>query len=380
MPADEDTKVTVHEATATLRRLDVDAKQHLVARLLHDSQCEALLVLHPANFRWLTAGAGAVGLFGRDEAPALFFNPHQRWLLASATDSQRFFDEDLDGLGFQLKEWHWTSGREQLLADLVFGRRIACDQPYRDCRHAGTFFVAERRKLSGWEAARLTELGRIVAHAAEATARHIQPTDTEEEVAGQLAHHVLRHGVEPVALEVTGGDRGLVHRRRGFGSSEVGSRVLLQATGRRFGLHATAARTVTFGPPASGDKNAFDAALRLRVVHLSSSKVGERVADALAAGRRFLRPSAFEHEWRFAAPVSLTGREASEGTFLMGAQDRWFPGWAAVWHERIAGAGLTDTYLLSDEGWTLATPAAEWPIRRVIFQGKTYDVPDVLVR
>ncbi|HVK13704.1 MAG TPA: hypothetical protein VM597_33470, partial [Gemmataceae bacterium] len=379
MPADEDTIVTVQAAAATLRRLDVDNKQNLVARLLHDSQCEALLVLHPANFRWLTAGAGPVGLYGRDEAPALFFNPHQRWLLASATDSQRFFDEDLDALGFQLKEWHWTTGREQLLADLVFGRRIACDTPYRDCRHAGMFFVTERRKLSGWEAARLGDLGRVIAHSVEVTARHLLPTDTEEEVAGQLAHHLLRHGIEPVALEVTGGDRGVVHRRRGFGPVAVGGRAFLQATGRRFGLHATAGRSVALGPLDPADKNAFDAALRLRVVHLSASRSGERVADALTAGRRFLRPSVYEHEWRPAAPVSLTGREASEGTFLPGAQDRWSPGWVAVWHERIAGAALADTYLLADEGWAPLTPAADWPIRRVIFQGRTYDVPDVLM-
>src|SRR5205085_1329758 len=51
---------------ADQRRLDVDAKQELVARLLHDTGCEGLLVLHPANFRWLTSGATPAGLAGRD--------------------------------------------------------------------------------------------------------------------------------------------------------------------------------------------------------------------------------------------------------------------------------------------------------------------------
>lgn len=380
MPADDDTNVTEAVAAGTLRRLDVDAKQHLVAKLLHDCQCEGLLVLHPANFRWLTAGAGPVGLFGRDEAPALYFNPQQRWLLSSATDTQRFFDDDLDGLGFQLKEWHWTAGREQMLADLVFGRRIACDQPFRECRHTGTFFVAERRAMSGWEAARLAELGAYVAHAVEATARQLDPADTEAEVAGQVAHRLLRHGVEPVGLEVTGDGRGRDHRRRGYGPLPMGAWGIVQATGRKFGLHATAARTVWFGPPDTTDKNEFDAALRTRIVHLSASKAGERVADALAAGVKFLRPSQYEHEWRAASPVSLTGREASEGGFLPAAQDRWLPGWTAVWHERIGAAGLADTYLMGEDGWAPVTPPADWPIRRVVFQGRTFDVADLLVR
>src|SRR5438105_3893081 len=104
------------------RRLDIDAKQQLIAQLLHDCGCDGLLVLNPTNVRWLTSGAGPVGLLGRDEMPGLYFTPHQRWLLASSTDSQRMFVEELDGLGFMLKEWHWSASREQLLVDLVYGR------------------------------------------------------------------------------------------------------------------------------------------------------------------------------------------------------------------------------------------------------------------
>ncbi|MBO0700751.1 MAG: hypothetical protein J2P46_20305, partial [Zavarzinella sp.] len=183
---------------ASPRRLDVDSKQHVVAQLLHDTECEGLLILHPPNFRWLTSGAQPVGLYGRDEVPALYFTPSQRWLVASATDSPRLFAEELDGLGFMLKEWHWTTSREQMLADLVSGRKVACDVAFRDCKFTGTFFASGRRKLSAHEADRMAELGRLVTHAVEATARHFEWGDTEEEIAAHLAHRLLRHGVEPV--------------------------------------------------------------------------------------------------------------------------------------------------------------------------------------
>jgi Xaa-Pro dipeptidase len=367
-------------ASADHRRLDVDGKQELVAKLLHDTGCEGLLVLHPANFRWLTAGAAPAGLAGRDETPALYFNSHQRWLVCSATDSARLFADELDGLGFQLKEWLWVASREQLLADLVFGRKVASDQPFRDCKSTGPFFAHTRRRLSAYEVQRLGELGETVAHAVEATARHFDWGDSEEEIAGHLAHRLLRHGAEPVALQVSGDGRARPFRRRGFRPDRVERWCVLQATGRKFGLHATAARTVFRTPPDDTERAEFEAALRVRVTHLAVSKRGDRVYTALDAGVTLVKSSPFEHEWRLAPPVCLTGREPSEGVFLATAQDKWLPGWAAVWQERIGAAAVVDTYLMEDAGWRPVTRPSLWPVRRALSRGRTFELADFLVR
>jgi hypothetical protein len=362
------------------RRTDVDAKQELVAKLLHDSGCEGLLVLHPANFRWLTSGGQPAGLAGRDELPAIYFHPTQRWVVASATDTPRLFADELDGLGFQLKEWHWSASRDQLLADLVFGRKVACDQAFRECRPVGPYFALSRRKLTTYEAGRMTELGEIVARAVEATARQFAWGDSEEEIAGHLSHRLLRHGAEPVAFQVSGDGRARALRRRGYRPDAVERSCVLQVTARKFGLHATAARTVFRSAPDEAERAEFEAALRARVAHLAVAKVGDRVTATLDAGKAILRPTPFEHEWRIAPPVCLTGREPSEGVFLASAQDRWTADWAVVWQERVGAAALVDTYLLQDGGWQSATPPGEWPIRRAVTQGRSFDVADLLVR
>jgi hypothetical protein len=382
MSADTDTDTEAVPAllAADARRIDVDGKQQLVARLLADTECEGVLVLHPPNFRWLTSGAQPIGLYGRDEAPALYFNTQQRWLIASATDSPRLFAEDLDGLGFMLKEWPWTASREQLLADLVFGRKVACDLPFRDCLFAGTFFASERRKLTPFEAARLSELGELVTHAVEATARNFAWGDSEEEIAGHLAHRLYRHGVDPVAVQVTGDGRGRTFRRRAFRADPVERWCVVQATGRKFGLHATVARTAFRRPPDADERDEFEVTLRVRVAHLATARIGERVAASLDAGKAVLRPTAYEHEWRLAPPVCLTGREPSEGVFLPAAQDRWSLGWTAVWQERVGAAAVVDTYWLAEDGWHMATPPTDWPIRRAVSQGRAFDLADVLVR
>src|SRR5438105_11840230 len=111
------------------RRADIEAKQRLVGTLLGKAGCDGLLVVEPENFAWLTSGAAARGVQDAAELPALYFTADQRWVLACNVDSQRLFDEELNGLGFQLKEWPWHWGREQLLADLCHNRKMICDRP-----------------------------------------------------------------------------------------------------------------------------------------------------------------------------------------------------------------------------------------------------------
>lgn len=377
---EEQTAVTPSDAERALRRLDVDAKQELVAKLLHDAQCEGLLIQAPANFRWLTAGAEPVGLFGQDERPALFFNAHQRWLICSSIDTQRFFDVELDRLGFQLKEWQWFMSRDQLLADLVYSRKIACDTPFRDCRDTSSYFRAARRVLSQYEVDRFRQLGRLVAHAVEATARNLAVGDSEEEIAGHLAHRLYRHGVHLESVQVSGDGRCRQHRRREFASNSVKNWVTLQATGRLAGLFVTCSRTVSFGPIDPVVRAEFDLALRLGAAHIATAKAGEKVATALDAGKLILRPTPYEHEWRLTPMVALTAREQSEGIFLPNTTDRWLMNTAAVWQERIGSAAVVDTFLLNPHQWEILTPATDWPIRRAVFQGVAYDRADVLIR
>src|SRR5262245_53973981 len=123
--------------TGTDRRADIDAKLALIAQLLQEVQCDGLLLLAEQNFAWLTSGATSRGVLDPREQPGVYCNGDARWLVCANADSQRLFDEELDGLGFQLKEWPYHWGREQLLADLCQGRKVACDQPLGECVAAG---------------------------------------------------------------------------------------------------------------------------------------------------------------------------------------------------------------------------------------------------
>src|SRR5205814_4691925 len=136
-----------------------------------EAGCEGLLLLEPENFAWLTSGAVARGSLDDSSTPAIYCNGDARWLLCGNVDTQRIFDEEVDGLGFQLKEWPWHWGREQLLADLCQGRRVACDQARSESTLVADRLRTQRRVLTEYEQACYHALGQTLSHALEATCR-----------------------------------------------------------------------------------------------------------------------------------------------------------------------------------------------------------------
>ena len=112
----------------------------------------------------------------------LYCNGDARWLLCGNHDTQRLFDEEIDGLGFQLKEWPWHWGREQFLADLCHNRKVLCDRDPEvdgDVQLIGPELAKMRRLLTEYEQACLVALGQTVAHALEATCRTLSRKETE---------------------------------------------------------------------------------------------------------------------------------------------------------------------------------------------------------
>lgn len=362
------------------RREDVERKQLILARLLTDTETEGVLLLEPMNFRWFTSGSLLRGTFGLDEFPGLYVNSTQRWLLCTNTDTQRFFDEELDGLGFQVKEWPWSGNREQHLADLCFGRKVACDRPFRDCKQVGAFLDQERRRFSPFEEEQLRSLGQTLAHALEATARNISPGDSEAEIAGHLAHRLYKRGAEPSAVQIAAEDRAQAIRRPGITATQVETRCVLQATASRYGLFATASRTVAFGSLDTAVREQYDHAAKLSAYWLAAAKVGSPPTVLIEAERQLFNNTPLEHEWRLASPGWWTGRAPSEGTFTRNGTSRFLDGEAVVMRAQIGSCIVADTFVLRQSGWMPMTAIEEWPVRRYSLQGLKVDRPDMLLR
>jgi Xaa-Pro dipeptidase len=362
------------------RRADIDAKMLRVADLLKEVGCDGLLLLEPENFSWLSSGGMDRGVPDPASAPAVYCTPDARWLVASNADSQRLFDEEIDGLGFQLKEWPWHWGREQFLADLCQNRKLACDRP-----REGTVLVDEqlrrlRRCLTPYEQACQRSLGQIVAHALEATCRTLAVNESEREIAGQLSHRLLHRGTLPLYIGVAVDGRSRLYRHFGFTSVTLRQYAVLSVTARKYGLTVSASRSVCFGDLPADFRAEHNAVCRVSASYQASSWPDAVPREVLLAARRIYLISGFEHEWSIAPQGHLTGRACVELPMSPHTEDLLQAGWSVAWSPNAGAARACDTFLITDQGPRIITAPEVWPQKGIRFQGAEFACPDVLQR
>ncbi|HUR53389.1 MAG TPA: M24 family metallopeptidase [Gemmataceae bacterium] len=361
------------------RRTDIDGKQERLLPLLEELGCEAVLLLMPAHVGWFTNGLNARGLIADSERPGVYTNGRQRWLLCSNIDTHRLFDEELDQLGFQLKEWSWDHGRADLLMNVVTGRKVACDRPFPGMPMLNEKLRPLLRVLSEFERETYADLGRLVAHAVEATARSVEAGQTEEAVAGHLGHRLLHHSAEPVGVSVTADGRGAKFRRAGFSNAAIQKTCVIQATAQKHGLFATTSRTVSLGPPPPELRSAHDFAVRQAAVSFSLSVPGQNIEAGGNAGQLMLAGTPHEYDWRLSQPGYGAGRFPAEELRRGGSDEPFVEHQAVVWQARVGQASVVETMLVSPRGAVPVTPPEDWPFKRVKVGTLTCDVPDILV-
>lgn len=362
------------------RRTDVEIKQGRVAAILQEAGCEGLLVLNPDNFTWLTAGGTARGILDPDILPGLFLSLDARWLLCSNVDSQRIFDEEIDGLGFQLKEWPWHLDRAALLADLCQGRNIASDVPLEGCKLVDKQLALARRDLTDYQIACYRMLGQTLSHALEATGRTLSAGETEREIAGQLSHRLLHRGVHPLLISVTGDGRGRTYRQAAFTSAVVTRTCVMTVAARKYGLCARASRAISFGPADAAFRRDHDAACKISATYVAGSWPDSVPRQILLTGQRIYQLTGVEHEFFLAPQGHLTGHAPVELAISLHDESLLQARWAITWCVAVGSAVSCDTFLISNEGPRAITAAENWPLKRIRIQGAEFVRPDVLAR
>ena len=363
------------------RRADVDAKQLLVGDLLKQLGRDGLLLTLPEHFSWMTAGGTPRGVLDPATSPVLYYTCDARWVLCCNTDSQRLFDEEIEELGFQIKEWPWHANRESFLAELCAGRKLASDVPIgADVLNVGARLATMRRVLTPYEQAALLTIGAVVSHAVEATCRTLQRNETEREIAAQVAHRLMHRGILPVHVGVAVDGRSRHYRRHGYTSTPLSSFATITATGRKYGLHATAARMVCLGQPSSDLRSEINAVARVTAGYVAATWPDAFPREILQTGKRIYLLSGHEHEWLQAPPGYVTGHCAVELPFQPHGDELLQTGWPVVWQASAGAAMSADTFLVREEGALLITPSENWPQKLVRIQGADVVRPDILVR
>ena len=362
------------------RSSEVDRRHAQLAEFLEHSSFDALLLSDAANIAWLTGGRRLRPLGEAAEGPAVFVTPEARVVLCTNAESGQLFDRDVAGLGFQLKERPWEEPRERLAGDLVRGRRVACDAARSGCADVARELTAMRAALSEGDVRRLRTLGGELAVAVEATCRSFERGQSEAEVAGQLSHRLLRHGMEPARLQVLADAQG--HRYRGWshGPDPVQRSLVLSVVARRDGLHAGCARTVSFGRPSKAMADAHQVACLVQATGLYFTRPGRTADEVWPRVTRIYEKFGAADEWREAPQAEVLGYGPAEMAFTPKAAFRIQPGMAACWHPSVRTALVSDTCVAREDAIEIVTVGDRWPLLPVEVKGTVIHRPGILVR
>jgi Xaa-Pro aminopeptidase len=266
-----------------------------------------------------------------------------------------------------------------LLGDLCRGRKAASDLPGYGTDES-VALAALRLPLTPFECERLRQLGGLVAHAVEATARHVEAGQTEAEIAGHLSHRLIRHEVQPVWLQAAADGRAAAYRHWSYGDGRLLRWCLVGAMGTRWGLCCAAVRTVVLGSPPGEVVSAFQQAALLQATGIYFSQSGTRLADVWQKVRRIYEKIGISNEWLLADQAHVVGYETSEATLVPGSEAVLRPRVAVYWHPSVGPVLTGDTILVGEAGAELLTRPAEWPLLHTTVKGQPVLLPDLLVR
>ncbi len=362
-----------------VRMTEIDRRHSLIREFLEQENYAALLLQQPANFAWLTGGGfnqrgGMTGNSG-----CVFVTPDARLIACSNADTAQFFESDVAGLGFQLKERPWFEPRAVMVADLCRGRRVASDTGVNGTDDVSLRLLGMRLPLNDYDIEHIREAGRLLTHGIEATARAFTRGRTEAEVAGELSHRLLKRGVIPERIQILGDGRGRRFRYWNHDQSTVQRYCTISVVGRYHGLYVGAARTVSIGDPPNDLLVAFEQAALVAATGMFFSQPEWELFEVWNRVRRIYEKTGAGSEWQRADQADVVEYEFGSVPLMPNSEFRLSPGVPIFWHPSVGPVVMGDTVIVTKDGTEVLTPPGEWPTVPISVKGVSINIPGILV-
>jgi Xaa-Pro aminopeptidase len=384
LPALPDPAADHGDAELKARRDDVEEKHERIRRFLDATGHDAVVLGLGDSVAWFTSGGDLGQNLGSDQSAILLFvNRTSRAVITDNVQSSRVFEEELAGLGFQLKERPWYDDPYQVVAELCHHKRVATDLGWNSCSHVrreGDALRALRRQLTVLERQRLRQLGRTISLAVEATCRNFVPGEREADVAGHLAHRLIREGVVPVDLRVASDGRLARFRQPTFKDFPILKRATIAVTGRRHGLCASIARSVAFGAVDPEFRKQQALATMVDATCIFFSRPGEVISEVCRRAKRIYEKFGHPHEWTLDYQGSVIGYSPREVLLRPDSNLVLEPHTALSWSPSVGAARIQDSIIVDPRGYEVVTGMHDWPAIDVAVKGFVLPRPGILER
>ncbi|MBI1310351.1 FHA domain-containing protein [bacterium] len=356
----------------------VAQRHELLADYLDAHSLNGIILTRPSNILWFTAGADA-GL-ARTHAAAVLITNDERTILCRDVDAAALAESLTEEMQLTVRAHDWRSSLATEIQSVSATGRFATDVPHDSLIDVASDLAEKRLPMSRAERWELRRLGHQVSHAVEATLRNFPRGETEAEIAGQLTHRLIRHGITVERMQVYADAHRGDYRRVRIDRQPVEKGCTLSVVARRHGLHVGVSRSVCFGSPDKQILEDHALSLVVQATALVFSKHQWPIADAWKRVHRIYEKFNRGGESLRVEPGWVTGYEPAEVPILPGSEFQLLAGMPVIWQLGVGSALSVDTVLIADGGIDILTPCEFWPTRTVSVKHVELTRPDILVR
>jgi Xaa-Pro aminopeptidase len=333
------------------------ARQKRLRELMERQGLAALLLRRPANFAWYTGGADNrvdhASPFGVADVLLTF---EAEYIFTNNIEAPRMRNEQTPGL--EVIEHPWYGDQVSVVREVVGSGSLGTDFPLEGASDVSGEVAPLRYVLDPVVLEHYQRIGADVAAAVAGAGASLEPGMSEYEAAANLAAACRRRGLFSSVLLAAADDR-IGHYRHPIPHGDfIKRRIMLVVSAERGGLYANVTRIVNFEEPEAELKRRQEASETiLGRMREEATRPGRTLADAFEDCQRFYAEAGFPGEWKLHHQGGMTGYASREVIATPATQQEIQVGQAFAWNPSITGAKAEETFILTESGPDVITPA-----------------------
>ena len=348
-------------------------KRARIKVFLEERGLEAVVLRKGANVAWIIGGRAHIPTTLELSCMDVIVYPDRIVVVTNKIEAPRLKAEELSG-DEALVIVNWFEGRD---AQLPKGPTIGSDGADPERVNVLSDIEALRRSLNEFEVERLRQIGHDASEALTSAMQVIESSDSEVDVASEIAEQLWQRNLEPVVLLVAGEDRIARFRHPLPTTAIVGSTAMGVICARRKGLIASITRIVHFGTIPESMHETYRQLLQVEHAFLEHTRPGVTFAEVFKKGEVAYALNGFDKdEWtnhHQGGPTGYLPRDfpAHEKTTQMIGLNN-----AIAWNPSGRGLKVEDTLITTESGCELLTLTSGWPTVEI----GGFNRPDLLQR
>jgi Xaa-Pro dipeptidase len=368
---------------------EIDIKMNRVQNFLREQHLAGILLTRVNNFSWITAGIANNEIVITSEVGAaslLIMNDGHKYVVGESGEVSRHAQEDLAGLNYESTGYDWYQDQTvpdrklEIIHELSHGLPIGTDVLYGDLKLVAAEFSPLRYELTEPEIKKYRWVGQQATEAVIAVCRQLHPGLNEREIETMASNELMRRGLRPTVLLM-----GVDHRVSDYyhhtpTDLQLKNYAIVNVCARRWGLVASVARFVHFGPIDPDLKRKLQAAMKISAEYQANSKPGVRAGEMIDLAKKWYAEEGFEGDWQAHHQGGAIGYAEREWIAVPGSKEPILDHQAFAWNPIIHGTLSFDTILVYKDHVENLTHASDWPSVPIMIDGKTYQMPDILIR